>query len=96
MLWLFQDDLDSQATTEKKDGIKKKKQLVKTMELPIEAYTHGYSQAELNNFMEQEVSLSGQVFIMILVVKHLEGFSLLGTSFCHIGPVLVLVYHRDL
>jgi hypothetical protein len=53
---LFQDDAESQTTSEKKDGTRKKKQLMKTLELPIEAYTHGYSQAELNNYMELEVS----------------------------------------
>lgn len=29
---------------------------MKTIELPIEAQTHGYSQHILNNYMEQEVS----------------------------------------
>lgn len=57
----FQDDIENQATSEKKDGTKKKKQLVKTVELPIEAYTHGYSQAELNNYMELEVSNKSNV-----------------------------------
>jgi hypothetical protein len=55
MLWFFQDDTESQTTSEKKDGTRKKKQLLKTVELPIEAYTHGYSQAELNNYTELEV-----------------------------------------
>jgi len=31
---------------------------VKTVELPIEAHTHGYSQTELNHYMEMEVSVS--------------------------------------
>jgi hypothetical protein len=53
---LFQDDADSQVTSEKKDVTKKKKQLVKTVELPIESYTHGYCQTDLNNLMELEVS----------------------------------------
>jgi heat shock protein len=36
----------------KKD--KKKKATTKTIELPLEAKTHGYSQTEVNNFLEQE------------------------------------------
>jgi hypothetical protein len=53
---LFQDDAESQTASEKKEGMKKKKHRVKTVELPIEAHTHGYSQTELNNYMELEVS----------------------------------------
>jgi hypothetical protein len=56
MLLLFQDDTENQTTSEKKEGTKKKKNRVKTVELPIEAHTHGYSQTELNNYMELEVS----------------------------------------
>lgn len=52
-----EEEMDGQTPTDKKDAIKKKKQLVKTIELPIEAYTHGYSQAELNNFVEQECKM---------------------------------------
>lgn len=49
-LLLFQEGDD------KKDKSKeKKKVVVKTIELPIEAQTHGYSQSELNNYQEQEV-----------------------------------------
>ena len=57
MLLLFQDDTENQTSFEKKEGTKKKKH-VKTMELPIETHTHGYSQTDLNNYMEQEVSQS--------------------------------------
>lgn len=57
MLLLFQDDTENQTNSEKKEGTKKKKR-VKTVELPIEAHTHGYSQTELNLYMEMEVSLS--------------------------------------
>lgn len=50
-LHLFQENGD-----DKKDKSKdKKKVVVKTVELPIEAQTHGYSQSELNSYMEQEV-----------------------------------------
>lgn len=56
MVFLLQDDTENQTASEKKDGTRKKKHLVKTVELPIEAYTHGYSQAELNNYIELEVS----------------------------------------
>lgn len=52
-----EDDTESQTTSEKKDGTRKKKQLMKTVELPIEAYTHGYSQAELNNYIEMECKM---------------------------------------
>lgn len=42
---------------DKKDKAKeKKKVIVKTIELPIDAETHGYSKHELNTYMEQEVS----------------------------------------
>lgn len=66
LLFLFQDDADNQATSEKKDGAKKKKQLVKTLELPIEAYTHGYSQAELKNYVELEVSNKSHVHWFVI------------------------------
>lgn len=47
----FQNNVD-----DKKDKSKdKKKVVVKTVELPIACETHGYSQHELNSFMEQEV-----------------------------------------
>nr|UYE98994.1 heat shock protein 70 [Ophraella communa] len=36
---------------------KKKKQTVKSVELPIEAITHGFSQVEINNFTEQEFKM---------------------------------------
>ncbi|KAL0839520.1 hypothetical protein ABMA28_016223 [Loxostege sticticalis] len=39
---------------------KSKKVLVKTVELPIEARTHGYSQQELNSYMEQEGKMQAQ------------------------------------
>lgn len=52
-----EEDMEGQTQTDKKDAIKKKKQQVKTIELPIEAYTHGYSQSELNNFIEQECKM---------------------------------------
>lgn len=57
MLLLFQNDTENQTSSEKKEGTKKKKR-VKTVELPIEAHTHGYSRIELNNYMELEVSQS--------------------------------------
>ncbi|BES99041.1 MreB/Mbl protein [Nesidiocoris tenuis] len=41
---------------EKKDS-KKKKQVTKTLDLPIEAYTHGYSQKVLNDYHEQECKM---------------------------------------
>lgn len=44
-----------QETDDKKDKAKKKV-LVKTIELPIEARTSGNSTNELNTYMEQEVS----------------------------------------
>ncbi|KAJ9601801.1 hypothetical protein L9F63_000029, partial [Diploptera punctata] len=51
-----EEDGENTNASDKKDGNnKKKKQLVKTVELPIEAYTHGYSQAELNTYTEQEL-----------------------------------------
>lgn len=41
---------------DKKDKSKeKKKVIVKTIELPIDAKTHGFSRHELNSYMEQEV-----------------------------------------
>ncbi|XP_063823445.1 97 kDa heat shock protein isoform X1 [Ostrinia nubilalis] len=39
---------------------KSKKVIVKTVELPIEARTHGYSQQELNSYMEQEGKMQAQ------------------------------------
>ncbi|KAJ2950678.1 hypothetical protein O0L34_g8937 [Tuta absoluta] len=39
---------------------KSKKVLVKTVELPIDARTHGHPQHELNNFMEQEGKMQAQ------------------------------------
>jgi TATA-binding protein-associated factor Taf7 len=71
MLSLFQDDTENQ-TSEKKEGTKKKKHRVKTVELPIEAYTHGYSQTELNNYMELEVSKIQLFVACVLVVS--EGY----------------------
>lgn len=49
-LFLFQEE------SERKEA-KKKKQIIKTINLPVEALTHGYSQLDLNNYIEQEVSL---------------------------------------
>lgn len=46
--------MEGQSSSKKKENAKKKK-LVKTVDLPIESYTHGYSQVDLNNFLEQEV-----------------------------------------
>lgn len=51
-----EDDSETQTSSEKKEGTKKKKR-VKTVELPIEARTHGYSQTELNNFLELECKM---------------------------------------
>lgn len=48
---------DGQLTTDKKDPQKKKKSTVKVVELHIEAYTHGFSQSDLNNFIEQECKM---------------------------------------
>lgn len=45
--------------TDKKDG-KKKKTLVKTIDLPIDTFTYGYSQTELNNYTEQECKMVSQ------------------------------------
>ncbi|CAH2063339.1 unnamed protein product, partial [Iphiclides podalirius] len=39
---------------------KSKKVLVKTVELPIDARTHGYSQHEINSYMEQEGKMQAQ------------------------------------
>lgn len=44
-----------QEEAEKKEAKKAGKKITVT-ELPIEAFTHGYSQVELNNYIEQEVS----------------------------------------
>lgn len=50
---LFQDNAD-----DKKDKSKdKKKVVIKTIELPIDAQTHGFSQQELNGYVEAEVSI---------------------------------------
>jgi len=51
-----EDDTENQTSSEKKEGTKKKKR-VKTVELPIEAHTRGYSQTELNNYMELECKM---------------------------------------
>ncbi|KAK7794683.1 hypothetical protein R5R35_008015 [Gryllus longicercus] len=48
---------ESQSGSDKKDGTKKKKSSVKAVELPIEAYTHGFSQVDLNNYIEQECKM---------------------------------------
>ncbi|GLH02084.1 Heat shock protein 68 [Gryllus bimaculatus] len=48
---------ESQSGSDKKDGTKKKKSSVKVVELPIEAYTHGFSQVDLNNYIEQECKM---------------------------------------
>ncbi|CAB3224942.1 unnamed protein product [Arctia plantaginis] len=46
---------------DKKDKTKeKKKVIVKTIELPIDAQTHGYSKHELNTYMEQEGKMQAQ------------------------------------
>ncbi|XP_013185650.1 97 kDa heat shock protein isoform X1 [Amyelois transitella] len=47
---------------DKKDKSKEKtkKVLVKTVELPIDARTHGYTQQELNTYMEQEGKMQAQ------------------------------------
>ncbi|KOB75531.1 Uncharacterized protein OBRU01_07242 [Operophtera brumata] len=46
---------------DKKDKSKdKKKVVVKTVELPIEAQTHGYSQSDLNSYLEQEGKMQAQ------------------------------------
>ncbi|XP_059060125.1 97 kDa heat shock protein isoform X3 [Achroia grisella] len=47
---------------DKKDKSKEKakKVLVKTIELPIDARTHGFSQQELNTYMEQEGKMQAQ------------------------------------
>jgi hypothetical protein len=58
MLLLFQDDTENLTGSEKKEGTKKKKHRMKIVELPIETHTHGYSQTELNNYMELEVCKS--------------------------------------
>ncbi|XP_030032471.1 97 kDa heat shock protein isoform X2 [Manduca sexta] len=39
---------------------KSKKVIVKTIELPIDAQTHGFSQQELNSYMEQEGKMQAQ------------------------------------
>lgn len=51
-----EDDTENQTNSEKKEGTKKKKR-VKTVELPIEAHTHGYSQTELNHYVELECKM---------------------------------------
>lgn len=52
-----------QEEAEKKEAKKAGKKITVT-ELPIEAFTHGYSQVELNNYIEQEVSIS--IFIVVI------------------------------
>ncbi|XP_049861111.1 heat shock 70 kDa protein 4 [Schistocerca gregaria] len=51
-----EDDAEGQGNTEKKEASKKKK-IVKTVDLPIESYTHGISQLDLNNYIEQECKM---------------------------------------
>ncbi|CAG4940610.1 unnamed protein product [Colias eurytheme] len=50
------------ANDDKKDKSKDKtkKVLVKTIELPIDARTHGFSQTELNSYLEQEGKMQAQ------------------------------------
>lgn len=50
---MFQENPDDKKDKSKD---KSKKVVVKTVELPIEARTHGYSQQELNVHLEHEVS----------------------------------------
>lgn len=45
-----------QDEAEKKEA-KKKKQVIKTINLPVESFTHGYSQVDLNNYIEQECNM---------------------------------------
>ncbi|XP_047545505.1 heat shock 70 kDa protein 4L isoform X4 [Vanessa atalanta] len=45
---------------EDKSKDKSKKVLVKTIELPIDARTHGYAQHDLNSYMEQEGKMQAQ------------------------------------
>lgn len=52
---------------EKKDG-KKKKQITKTIDLPIEAITHGYSQTLLNEYQELEVNQIKEILFCIFIV----------------------------
>lgn len=49
---LLQDHADDKKDKSKD---KTKKVLVKTIELPIDAQTHGFPKHELNGYMEQEV-----------------------------------------
>lgn len=52
---------NQEESDDKKDKSKdKKKVLVKTVELPIDARTHGFSQPELNSYMEQEGKMQAQ------------------------------------
>ncbi|CAH2979698.1 unnamed protein product [Chilo suppressalis] len=55
-------DNQEENADDKKDKSKEKskKVLVKTVELPIDARTHGYSQQELNGYIEQEGKMQAQ------------------------------------
>ncbi|CAG4940606.1 unnamed protein product [Colias eurytheme] len=55
-------DNQEDANDDKKDKSKDKtkKVLVKTIELPIDARTHGFSQTELNSYLEQEGKMQAQ------------------------------------
>lgn len=53
-----QEDQNDDKKDKSKD--KTKKILVKTVELPIDAQTHGFSQHELNSYMEQEGKMQAQ------------------------------------
>lgn len=53
---LFRSNFQDNDDKKDKSKEKTKKVLIKTVELPIDARTHGYSQHELNTYMEQEVS----------------------------------------
>nr|QTA73203.1 heat shock protein 70 [Monochamus alternatus] len=50
-------DTNNGAAPEEGDKDKKKKQTVKSIELPIESITEGFSQVELNQFTEQEFKM---------------------------------------
>ncbi|CAK1551751.1 unnamed protein product [Leptosia nina] len=54
-------DNQEEGADDKKDKSKeKKKVIVKTIELPIDSRTHGYSQTEVNSFSEQEGKMQAQ------------------------------------
>ncbi|XP_045492632.1 heat shock 70 kDa protein 4 isoform X2 [Colias croceus] len=53
-----QEDANDDKKDKSKD--KTKKVLVKTIELPIDARTHGFSQTELNSYLEQEGKMQAQ------------------------------------